>query len=133
MGVIIVADAPNDIPSAYLGLPEIVLMIHELPLARLTGEWLAVSGDDLFTNPDNHIPDDFSRVFVNGQYQPTVKINQNEWTRFRIVLASVQSLLELTMTEDNAHCEWHLLAKDGVYVDNAPDPFMGRSIWPRNR
>ena len=120
MGVIIVADTPDELPSKLWSLPEKVLMIHDLALQQLTHDWLADTGDNLYANPDNIIPLDFSRTLVNGQFRPMTSIVQNEWTRLRMICASVDSLLDLEIRKNTANCEWHLLAKDGVYVNGAP-------------
>ena len=58
---------------------------------------------------------------VNGQYQPTVNMVQNEWQRWRVVYGGWQrDALDLSI--NNNDCEMVLLAKDGIYIQDFPRP-----------
>jgi FtsP/CotA-like multicopper oxidase with cupredoxin domain len=68
--------------------------------------------------------------FVNGQFQPYLRLHKNEWIIFDLICASGDRLLELEVrtavgsylgAEVNTmgYCETHLLAVDGVYLTNS--------------
>eukprot|EP00603_Paraphysomonas_imperforata_P006829 CAMPEP_0114427012 /NCGR_PEP_ID=MMETSP0103-20121206/8111_1 /TAXON_ID=37642 ORGANISM="Paraphysomonas imperforata, Strain PA2" /NCGR_SAMPLE_ID=MMETSP0103 /ASSEMBLY_ACC=CAM_ASM_000201 /LENGTH=626 /DNA_ID=CAMNT_0001596025 /DNA_START=10 /DNA_END=1886 /DNA_ORIENTATION=+ len=127
VGAIIVEDDPNDIPSAYQNLPEMVLIISHNPMNELKSIGEAfVTGDDLTTSPDNTFPptgfgsSGIDEIFVNGQNRPQQQIETGKWGRVRMIFSSLSTSLRLEMSNNEAHCEWYLLAKDGIYVDEAP-------------
>jgi len=60
-------------------------------------------------------------VTVNGQYQPITDITEGKWERWRFLYAGWQDLpLEFGFEENAAECEFHLLAKDGIYLSDYP-------------
>ena len=43
------------------------------------------------------------------------------WTRLRMVYSALKTAIGMTISDTNAlGCEWKLLAKDGIYVADAP-------------
>jgi FtsP/CotA-like multicopper oxidase with cupredoxin domain len=62
-----------------------------------------------------------SSYLVNGQANPTFTADANEWIRFRIIQTGSDSgstAINWDITGNN--CETWLLAKDGVYLQDAP-------------
>lgn len=62
-------------------------------------------------------------VTVNGQYQPITEITVGKWERWRFLYAGWQDLpLEFGFSSEGnaAECEFHLLAKDGIYLSDYP-------------
>jgi len=73
-------------------------------------------------------------VTVNGKYQPITEIQAGKWERWRILYAGWQDLpLELGFTSEGnpAECEFHMLAKDGIYLSDYPrGPMMTSKNMP---
>merc|ERR1712194_966331 len=68
-------------------------------------------------------------VTINGMYQPTITVDQGIWQRWRILYAGWQDLtLDLEAKNNEAGCEFHLLAKDGVYIRDYPRPIHTNMI-----
>ena len=102
------------------------------------------AGDGLYRGTDTAV-----RVLVNGELRPTVRIDADRWYRLRIIFAAVAHTLVLGMCseaapgrpaepacvhgEASAPCEWYLLAKDGVYIHDAPRRIRGALLAPGNR
>jgi len=64
-------------------------------------------------------------VAVNGQFRPKTTIKEGKWYRFRFVLAAIEQRVEVRVdptAKNQARCEFQLLAKDGVYLNEAPRP-----------
>jgi len=64
-------------------------------------------------------------VLVNGQYKPKLTLEEGKWYRLRFVFASVEQRVEIHQVEDaenQADCNFQLLAKDGIYLHEAPRP-----------
>lgn len=59
---------------------------------------------------------------VNGAYKPTMTIKPHQWYRLRMVYAAVALALQIFpfYPTGGAHCEFQLLAKDGIYLNEAP-------------
>jgi len=58
-----------------------------------------------------------SAFLVNGQYQPTINIETNEWLRLRILNADAQGSYLLHF-EQNSGCEYHYIGADGIFFDS---------------
>lgn len=71
-----------------------------------------------------------SVVLVNGRVRPKIRLEPRRWYRLRVLTASTFKTFHTTVSE---HCEWHLLAKDGVYLADAPRPFGVLPLWPGAR
>jgi FtsP/CotA-like multicopper oxidase with cupredoxin domain len=123
LGAIVVEDDPAEVPAAILNLPEHILLLSHIPADDLLRRYVSVTGDDLFNHVDNIVGPGAEFTLVNGQYQPVASIEQGRWLRMRIIFSSLTLSLQLQMTSNDIGCEWHLLAKDGIYVEGAPRSF----------
>ncbi|KAJ1422813.1 Cupredoxin, partial [Ochromonadaceae sp. CCMP2298] len=123
LGAIIVADEEDEVPAAFWGMDELVLLIHNVPVSDLLSKFLSTTGDALYESGRNSVLGGTTFCLVNGQYQPTATVSAGEWTRLRVIFSGLETTLELQMTSDSASCEWQLLARDGIYVSPAPRTF----------
>ncbi|EOD38990.1 hypothetical protein EMIHUDRAFT_466723 [Emiliania huxleyi CCMP1516] len=73
---------------------------------------------------------DEALFLVNGEYVPTLKFKANVWTRLRILFASITDQMYIVFPE---FCEAQLLAKDGVYLHDAPRPVKYAFLGLGNR
>eukprot|EP00756_Hemistasia_phaeocysticola_P042326 Hpha_TRINITY_DN16964_c1_g1::TRINITY_DN16964_c1_g1_i1::g.55453::m.55453 len=104
-GVLIVEDAPGEVPAWVSGLTEQVLFFFHMDLQSLTS-----IGGTTATGCANNL------YLVNGYQMPIITIKKNEWQRWRIPYASADDDTTITF----GGCELQLLAKDGVYLSDAP-------------
>jgi len=125
-GLIIVEDEAGDLPEVYATMEEILVMLHHLNLASNNFGLVDVaarSNDDMteagYSNSGRGGTTGTSYVVANGQFQPVVSLEPNTWVRLRMAYAALESRLELSVSSG---CEMQLLAKDGVYVRDAPRP-----------
>jgi FtsP/CotA-like multicopper oxidase with cupredoxin domain len=136
VGVIVVKDANDEIPDDLAALSELVLMVQKLEpykIQQIAGEFQ--DGGDGWTQSGNvGLSDGDSYWTVNGQINPTATVTQNQWTRVRVAYSSLESAADITLVDsDSLGCEWKLLAKDGIYVDNAPRALTTAHVAPGNR
>lgn len=127
MGLLVVNDLEGDIPEVVANMPELLMMIQLLDLAKLydiqdnynRGYMLLVSGstDDI--------------MLVNGQTDPVVSMNANKWYRWRIAFTALESTAIFTLDDDS--CEMQLLAKDGLYLQEAPRLVTSLPLYPAAR
>lgn len=68
---------------------------------------------------DAVISSDKAIFLVNGEYVPDVVFKAGVWTRVRVLFASITDQMYLMFP---AFCQASLLAKDGVYLHEAPRP-----------
>jgi FtsP/CotA-like multicopper oxidase with cupredoxin domain len=73
---------------------------------------------------------DEALFLVNGVYVPTLEFKANVWTRLRILFASITDQMYIVFPE---FCEAQLLAKDGVYLHDAPRPVKYAFLGLGNR
>jgi len=60
-------------------------------------------------------------ILVNMQYIPHVTMKAGTWYRWRMLMASVQERLAMALVgKDGVSCTVQLLAKDGIYLTDAP-------------
>jgi len=62
-------------------------------------------------------------VTINGKYQPITEMTVGKWERWRILYAGWQDLplqFGFTAEGNEAECEFHMLAKDGIYLSDYP-------------
>ena len=73
-------------------------------------------------------------LLTNGQTAPTLTIAPNTWYRFRICFsaATVGAAPTLSFNEDST-CEMQLLAKDGIYLQEAPRSILEIPLFPGAR
>lgn len=123
-GMIIIEDPEDYLPQQYEDMPEIEMLFSEHILAFLQSS-ATTSGDNLgnwtegegltVTNATTTITDMLR--LVNKQYKPLVTMEQNRWYRWRMVQASAFSS---QFIDPPAGCEFQLLAKDGIYLNDFP-------------
>lgn len=97
------------------------------------------SGEGIFQSA----PQNLSVVLTNGELQPTLRIDAEKWYRVRTVFAAVANNLHLSFcnSTEGEHvcaasasgCQWMLLAKDGVYLADAPRQIDDAFLAPGNR
>lgn len=122
-GMLIIEDPEDYLPKEYADMPEIdmVLSEHYLPFLQssskasgdLLGNWTEGEG---FT-VTNATTADMNLRFVNKQYKPLVTMEENKWYRWRMVHASSFGATYLDLPSG---CEFQLLAKDGIYLQDFP-------------
>ena len=133
VGMIIIEDADDEIPDDLAALSELALMVQYFEPFEVQKmaksfptieEWTAESG----------ITDESSYWTVNGQITPTATVTQNQWTRVRVAYSSLADAATIDLVDTNSlGCEWKLIAKDGIYVDNAPRTLTTAHVSPGNR
>ena len=134
-GALIVEDAPSEVPLALSAMPEAVVMMQPIPVtwldffevqSRFNSEllnWQFPQPEMLQWNYEKDLEKQLEIMPVNGHYRPEVVLQLNVWTRVRIVFASWGSVINATLDGDGGNeCEMVLLAKDGVYIFDAPRP-----------
>ena len=136
VGMIVVEDAADEIPADLAALEELALMVQRLEpfeTQRIAGEFedggdgWTQSGNVGLTNGDGYWT-------VNGQIAPVAAVTQNQWTRVRIAYSALDAAADIALLDTNAlGCEWKLLAKDGIYVDEAPRALTTAHVAPGNR
>lgn len=153
-GAIIVDDPPNSIPKYVEDMPERMMFLSLVNVAKsmrleawglstifnwsiaeqkmwknptypnwswsLVSGTLAEHGDAMpFMGSWGIDPE----LVVNGQWKPKMTIDEGKWHRFRFVFASIEQRVEVFPEGDKfgaAYCEFQLLAKDGIYLHDAP-------------
>mmetsp|Transcript_5161 Transcript_5161/g.16235 ORF Transcript_5161/g.16235 Transcript_5161/m.16235 type:complete len:647 (+) Transcript_5161:1357-3297(+) len=105
----------------------VVLQGHD-PAVDYAGSTNGVYGNRVVSDA-KHVRRDVGTVFVvNGHARPAIELKANVWTRLRVVFASANYWLHLATV-----CETRLIAKDGIYVDDAPRPFRVAALFPGGR
>ena len=135
VGVLIVDDAADEIPTEYQSLDEKVLMIQYTQFADVKIIAETAGMGETWTSTSTGITGGMAHFTANGMYAPTIKIDQNEWTRLRMVFMALDKVVEFQLGSAAAGlgCEWKLLAKDGVYVAAAPRALSSVYMAPGNR
>lgn len=122
---LIIVDYPNayPLPSNIKDMPEVQMVMHHMDLPLLVDS-SSINGD-LVTNwvdENFEITNATSTVknlmLVNMQFLPRVEMEVGKWYRWRIVHTSVQA--SLAFESESGNCEFHLLAKDGIFLNDAP-------------
>mmetsp|Transcript_82655 Transcript_82655/g.266564 ORF Transcript_82655/g.266564 Transcript_82655/m.266564 type:complete len:775 (+) Transcript_82655:43-2367(+) len=128
-GAIIVEDPKGALPKEFEDMEEKVVMIS------LIDGSLIINANGVFGQPllermaMGHLWRSHGRsvnfpdiaVLVNGLYKPKMTIEDNKWYRFRMVYAAVELVLSIfSGFSEHSTCEMQLLAKDGVYLHEAP-------------
>ncbi|CAB9506477.1 Multicopper oxidase mco [Seminavis robusta] len=113
---LIVKDADGFLPSEVLNAPEKILFVHNVvknDLETVISEIQDTTFSMSFTVGN---PEDFRTV--NGQYQPAISMQPNEWQRWRIIWADwLGNRLNFAI---DSSCQMRLLAKDGIYIQDYP-------------
>ncbi|MCL6269737.1 multicopper oxidase domain-containing protein [Sansalvadorimonas sp. 2012CJ34-2] len=124
IGALIIDDDKSDgVPVEIKALPEHLLVLGQIniplmeTMAKTNGDKLWKAEPDTKNCTAQQIADDSDAILVNGQSKPTLTIKANEWHRLRILNANVQDWLDI---QKPSSCDFQLLAKDGIYLNDAP-------------
>lgn len=134
-GMIIVDDPDGYLPDPIANMPEINLMIQHMDLENLqeaagaSGSVLWKEGSIDYGNATTETGNT-NLLLVNMQYVPKISVERGRWYRMRMVLSSVQEGLAWEAPEG---CTLQLLAKDGIYLSDAPRTVETMILAPGNR
>ena len=134
-GMIIVEDPPGYLPSQIADMPEIPMMIQHMGLEDL-GESANTSGtkmwgeDAILYGNATTETGNTNLLLVNMQYIPKISIERGKWYRMRMVMSSIEEGLAWEAPEG---CDLQLLAKDGIYLSDAPRSVRTMILAPGNR
>eukprot|EP01084_Bolivina_argentea_P155588 271139_1 len=109
-GAIIVEDDAimENLPNWYTIMDELVMVIGSFDL-RTIANLYSNNIDELFkTNIGS------SFYLINGEYKPTICIQENKWIKLRILHVDIANNMQLHI--DSNYCQIYLLAKDGVII-----------------
>lgn len=123
---LVVQDPPGFLSSQLAAMRDHVLVLQDLPRPLLEKAAL-VAQDELFRARRWDADEDL--WLVNGAPRPTLEVPADRWQRVRLVQAGVSTWLSLGF----GRCEAHLLAKDGIYVDDFPRRIDRASLPPGGR
>ena len=98
-------------------MPEVILVLQHIDLALVQNVQRSFNVDS-FWRVQGDLASETQVILVNGQREPTLRIDSGLWYRFRTVLIGTEISGHFTM--DNPSCEIQLLAKDGVYLEWIP-------------
>ena len=102
--MLIVDDAPGELPPYVVNMPERIIAISHMDLVTLSSIQKTFNDDLLEIKGD--VPEIMT---VNGQTQPVMQIEANIWYRWRILFQSVSSFYNFEL--DHPSCKMELLAK----------------------
>lgn len=117
-GVIVVLDKPSHPLSQ---VPSVVLLLQPIYYDSGTpfDNHVQMSEQSGSTLPLGGKGDPGDVVLVNGQVAPEASIVPGQWQRWRLVWASPNAVIELSI--ERGKCEMQLIANDGVYlISGAP-------------
>ena len=116
----IIEDEEGSLPPLVANMPEYLALLQYTEPAALRAIQERRTGappNNLYVTSGSTDP----FLLVNGFVAPVVTINGGQWVRFRFGYNALAH--ELTMEADNndqAQCEFQLLAKDGIYLRFMP-------------
>ncbi|KAJ8607421.1 hypothetical protein CTAYLR_009981 [Chrysophaeum taylorii] len=113
-GLLIVADEAGAVP------PEVERMV-EVPILLTYVDPVVYEFQGYFNRAffKSAPPDGF--LLTNSQVAPRLTVEIGTWYRARLCVNDADGVaVTLSMTQDTTGCEMHLLAKDGVYLPQAP-------------
>jgi len=135
--MLIVEDPPGYLPDQIANMPEIPMMIQHLHLEELfkyanqSGlTWFDYQNIQIdYTNATSE-SGNTNMMLVNMQYIPKITVEKGKWYRLRMVMSSVLDGLAWTAPPG---CDLMLLAKDGIYLQDAPRSVSTMILAPGNR
>lgn len=123
----VIVDNPDDnLPDAVANAREIIMVVHQMDTDDLD-DAVSASGDRLLSYSGNP-----ARRFLltNGQINPTIRVDVNEWVRLRVVFSGwVSRSLDMNIPG----CDMQLLAKDGIYIRDFPRSITTAPVPPGGR
>jgi FtsP/CotA-like multicopper oxidase with cupredoxin domain len=114
-GMIVIRDSAGDVPDWLIATPEIQLVVHVVPQEDTTALDV-IEGSSGTGTPVTQASGSANLVLVNGQNQPVISMANGVWYRWRMVFVSVHHWAMLSASG----CEFGVLAKDGIYLYDAP-------------
>mmetsp|Transcript_51553 Transcript_51553/g.112223 ORF Transcript_51553/g.112223 Transcript_51553/m.112223 type:complete len:706 (+) Transcript_51553:263-2380(+) len=138
-GMLIIDDPPGYLPQEIENLQEFVMVILHVN-SELMKVYSGMYEANCFTSGGSDTDckdrywgtqsgDGFNVLLVNGQYQPKLEITANRWYRMRMLFSSI----DVAISPVISGCTTKLLAKDGVYLHQAPRDLVRGFMGPGNR
>lgn len=132
-GAMIVDDPPNSLPPQVASMEEKVIVLSLVDGSLAPADSGATqgafglpylesqSGGNLWKSSGKYVDFKTPLLLVNGLYNPKMSIASGKWYRFRMIFASVGMVVRaFPAVNANVTCEMQLLAKDGIYLNEAP-------------
>jgi len=113
-GALLVEDPPASLPPSIMQAEERLMLVNTLDVG-MQRSVARMSMDDLWQTNSSAVVS-----LVNGTFEPNSSIQSGKWYRLRFVYASMFHSVRLALRGSNATCRMSLLAKDGVYLKEAP-------------
>jgi FtsP/CotA-like multicopper oxidase with cupredoxin domain len=117
-GLIIVEDEPGSLPPQIMEMEDVPLVLNYLEVNRVK-QLQNVYDSHLLNTVGGGAP----TFLTNGQVAPVKAVEVGVWTRFRMLYTAMSHLLILSpevVDNPTATCELQLIAKDGIYLNEAP-------------
>eukprot|EP00985_Skeletonema_marinoi_P018467 scaffold10312_cov141-Skeletonema_marinoi.AAC.9 len=136
----LIVDPPHEdypIPRQIKDMPEIRMMFQNINVPHLRSA-ANISQDDVTNYVDHNFEVTNTStsanilMLVNMQFVlPKVTMEKDVWVRWRMVLSSVDKTL--AFLSETGQCEFKLLAKDGIFLNDAPRNVNTVILSPGNR
>ena len=135
---LIVMDDPEDygIPDSIRNMPPVEMLFQHMDLnilrqsARVSEDMITdwVSHNFEITNKTTDLT---NFVLVNMQFLPKITMEVGKWYRWRMALSSIRA--SIAFLSQSGKCEMQLIAKDGIYLPEAPRAVDQIIMSPGNR
>jgi len=128
--------ADYDIPDVIKDMPEHQMVFQHMSLDILR-ESSSISDDEVTNwvdhnfNMTNTTTDLTNFMLVNMQFLPEVTMEVDKWYRWRMAMSSVRE--SISFLSQSGNCEFQLLAKDGIYLADAPRTVPAVILSPGNK
>ena len=134
----LIVDPPDNyhIPDEIKNMPEVRMMVQNINVPHLRAA-ANVSQDDVTNYVDHNFKVTNTSttadilMLVNMQFVPVVTMEKDVWVRWRMVLSSIDKTL--AFLSETGQCEFKLLAKDGIFLNDAPRNVTTVILSPGNR
>ena len=134
--LIVDEDDDYNVPDYIKNMPDKKLLFQNINVPHLRAA-AVVSHDDV-TNYAYHNFEVTNTsttadilMLVNMQYIPIVQLEQHKWYRLRMAMSSIDKTLGFL--SENGSCELKLIAKDGIFLNDAPRDITTVILSPGNR
>ena len=117
---IIVDDPDGFLPAQVASSQEVIMVVQQLFLGDAASLESKAGGNTFKINRGG------GGLTVNGQIQPVIRTDANQWMRLRIIFAAWK---KGRLSVSVPGCEMQLLAKDGVYIRNFPRSINTATIF----
>jgi len=134
----LIVDHPEDyeIPDVIMDMPEHQMVFQHLSLDLLRDS-SSISDDEVTNwvdhnfNMTNVTTDLTNFMLVNMQFLPEVTMEVDKWYLWRMAMSSVRE--SISFLSQSGDCEFQLLAKDGIYLADAPRTVPAVILSPGNK